>query len=166
MIIGILSDTHGNVSRTALACAKLRARGVDVVMHCGDIGSEAVLLELASAFDVAGTPVHAVLGNVDCWNDAILHFPTTTVVQIHGTFGDLDLDGHRIALVHGHESHRLHHALHAGMYTYLFTGHTHQAEDRRQGGTRLINPGAVHRSATPSLAVLDLATDALEHMAL
>ena len=55
---------------------------------------------------------------------------------------------------------------HACMYTYLFTGHTHQADDRRQGRTRLINPGAVHRSATPSLAVLDLATDALEHMAL
>ena len=166
MIVGILSDTHGNVKRTAQAAAQLKARGVQAVFHCGDIGSEDVLLELATAFDPSAIPVHAVLGNVDTCIAAVEQFPETTVVCMHGAFGDLTIGGRRIAVVHGHESHRLRHALGPGRYDYVLTGHTHRAEDRRQSGTRLINPGAVHRSGAPSVAVLDLESDVLEHIPL
>ena len=60
MKVGLLSESHGSVQRTALAAAVLKAQGCDVIIHCGDLGTEAVLAELAAAFLPAGTPVHAV----------------------------------------------------------------------------------------------------------
>ena len=54
--VGIVSDTHG-LLRTELEEA---FSGVDVILHAGDVGSLAVLDQLAYI-----APVHAVMGNVD-----------------------------------------------------------------------------------------------------
>jgi predicted phosphodiesterase len=37
-----------------------------------------------------------------------------------------------------------------------------RADDTREGRTRVINPGALHRTRIPSVALLDLATDQLQ----
>ena len=46
-ILGIISDTHGNVARTRSAVAAFRKNGVQEVLHCGDIGTTAVIDILA-----------------------------------------------------------------------------------------------------------------------
>lgn len=155
MKLGILSDTHGQVRRTRAAAEQLKARGVEAVIHCGDIGSQAVLLELVEAFAPPAIPVHAVYGNVD-YDDYV-----GAGIELHGRFADLELGGRRIAIVHGDDGGRLYVACTSGRYDYVFTGHTHAREDRRQGRTRIINPGALQRTPQPGVAVLDLETDAL-----
>jgi predicted phosphodiesterase len=45
---------------------------------------------------------------------------------------------------------------------YVFHGHTHVAEERKSGRTRVINPGALHRARPKTFAILDLASGALE----
>ena len=161
MIVGIMSDTHGNVARTATAALLLKMHGVETVFHCGDLGSEQVLIELAGAFGDAGIPVHAVLGNVDLWSPEIAEFPPHTGVQVHGSRYEAEVDGERLAVLHGHESRRLEAAVTSGDYDYVLTGHTHRREVRREGPTRVINPGAVHRTLEPSIAVLNTKTDDL-----
>jgi predicted phosphodiesterase len=41
-------------------------------------------------------------------------------------------------------------------------GHTHEIRDERVGLTRVINPGALHRAARYTAAVLEPASDRLE----
>jgi predicted phosphodiesterase len=45
---------------------------------------------------------------------------------------------------------------------YLFSGHTHKALDIHRGPTRCINPGALHRAATWTVALLEGANGRLE----
>lgn len=56
MRIGVVSDTHGYFDPRLAALL----RGVDEILHAGDVGSEAVLDQLRTI-----APVQAVRGNVD-----------------------------------------------------------------------------------------------------
>lgn len=162
MIIGIMSDTHGDVKRTAKAIAALKAFHPEHIIHCGDIGSGSVLTELAAGFSDPDIPVTCVLGNVDNYNDDLMS--TWSHVRIAGRFAALELDGKKIAVVHGDDVRRLFAAVQEGTNDYVFTGHTHERSDDREGRTRVINPGALHRSREPGCAVLDLATDTLTYL--
>lgn len=162
MIIGILSDTHGDVKRTVRAIEALKKHRPAHIIHCGDIGSDAVLTELAAGFADPEVPVTCVLGNVDGYGDDLLS--PAHHVQVAGRFATLDLDGKRIAVVHGDDFRRLIGSIQGGLYDYVFTGHTHERADEREGNTRVINPGALHRTWQPGCAVLDLATDTLTYL--
>jgi putative phosphoesterase len=164
MIIGILSDTHGHVGRTVAACQALIARGAEVVLHCGDIGSEEVLIELVSQFAPVDIPVHAVLGNVDLYDQALPAFPESTGVKVWGRLAVLELDGKSIAVIHGDDWRTMERLQLDGEHDYIFSGHTHEAADARFNNTRMINPGAVYRANPPTVAILDLQTDRLEHL--
>ncbi len=156
MIIGILSDTHGRLDPVRQAVEVFRRTGAQAVFHCGDIGGIDVLTELA-AFT---RRLWFVWGNVDLpdhsWADAIarlgLHWPEGPLV--------VELGAKRIALAHGHEvQYRL--LEHDATLDYILSGHTHECGDWRNGRARHINPGALHRAATRTVATLDLQTDAL-----
>jgi predicted phosphodiesterase len=47
VIVGILSDSHGRHERTARAVELLTTQGTEALIHCGDVGGEAVLEALA-----------------------------------------------------------------------------------------------------------------------
>ena len=57
--LGVVSDTHGHVGFAADAVRMLESLAVDVVIHCGDIGSVEIV-PLWRAW-----PTHFVFGNVD-----------------------------------------------------------------------------------------------------
>ena len=46
----------------------------------------------------------------------------------------------------------------------MIHGHTHRQADRREGRTRIINPGALHRAATKTVAILDTVEDELHFL--
>ena len=162
MILGILSDTHGHLARTQQAGNILLEQEASAIIHCGDIGSEAVLIELAAIFDPADIPVHAVLGNVDVYNDDLIHFPETTCIRVQ-RFAELELGGHAIAIIHGDDYRYFEQAVMSGRFEYVFTGHTHERDDRTVGDTRIINPGAVYRAAELGCATLNLTTGKLRY---
>ena len=162
MKIGILSDTHGNVARTLAAIRLLLQEKVEAVCHCGDVGSEQVLQTLASVCEPYHIPVYAVLGNVDHYEPGVTSFQPTGGVTLCGRRATLDLGGHKIAVVHGDDPRLLFEVVRSQQHDYCLTGHTHLADDFKEGRTRVINPGAVHRATTPSVAVLDLEHDQLQ----
>ncbi len=166
MKIGILSDTHGHIPRTGQAVEALRREGVDYVLHAGDIGAEGVLIELAAGFEPQAIPVLAVLGNVDAGDPALARFPESAGVRVAGWRADCTLDGLRFALLHGHDGRALRSAVESGSYHAVVTGHTHRFEDRREGPTRILNPGAVYRSPAPGVAVLDTRSQVFTHIPL
>jgi putative phosphoesterase len=144
MKVGIISDTHGMLSRQALNALD----GVDHILHAGDIGAPEVLQILNTI-----APVNAVRGNMDggAW---CRDLPDTDMVALDAvTFyllhdlNALDLDPKA-----------------AGVQVVVH-GHTHQAADKTHSGVLYFNPGSVTRPGHPggplSLGILEIGEDCL-----
>lgn len=150
MRIGIVSDTHGQLETTQAAVDRLKLLDVQAVLHCGDIGS----LEVVPLF--SSWPTHFVFGNVDHDEEELRREIETAGQTCHARFGDLQLGGRRIALLHSDDARRFHQVQRSGEYDLVCYGHTHCAEEHRDGSTLVLNPGALHRARPHSFAVVDL----------
>ncbi|MCX7044490.1 MAG: metallophosphoesterase family protein [Candidatus Sumerlaeota bacterium] len=148
MLIGVLSDTHGR-----LPSAILRAfEGVEVIIHCGDVGGDEVLSELATI-----APVKAVCGNVD--GSPSKRLPLSRVEEFGGRI---------IAVTHGHLIARhggggygagLVEAFRARRPAVICYGHTHRYAEEWIEGILVLNPGAIFRPRDghfPSAAILTI----------
>ncbi len=156
MIVGILSDTHDKTAAAAAAVALLRRMKAEFFVHCGDVGSERVLDHLA------GLQAAFVFGNNDYDRGGLERYAADIGVRCLGAFGELELGGKRFAVLHGDDFALRRRLFDGQAHDYLLQGHTHVAHDQRIGRIRLINPGALHRARTKSVATLDTETDALE----
>ena len=152
MLLGIVSDTHGDVPNTRDAIGVLESFEVGAVIHCGDIGS----CEVVPLFSAWST--NYVLGNVDQNAKALEAAIQRQQHVLHGRFGHLTLEGRNIAFLHGDDTRRLRDTIESGQWDLVCCGHTHVAKVQRSGSTLVVNPGAVHRAQPHSLAVIDLAT--------
>jgi putative phosphoesterase len=148
--LGIISDTHGHVELTRPAVRMLESLEVDEVLHCGDIGSMAVV-EL-----FANWPTHFVFGNCDENTAAFAAAIERSGQKCHGLFGDLEFEGVKVALLHSHERSRFRQVIDGGLYHLVCYGHTHVAAIDRRGETVVLNPGAIYRANPHSIAVVDL----------
>lgn len=161
MILGILSDTHGQAQRTAVAIRALQAVGAERFVHCGDVGGVDVLEALA------GLDVAIACGNVDCPDSRLVDYAATLGLSVGRPPPiRLEIEGRSIGVFHGHEPafRRLVDGLvETGLapadlepFQYVLHGHTHVANYERLGSTWFLNPGALHRAPFYSVATLDL----------
>ncbi|MBC8203238.1 MAG: metallophosphoesterase family protein [Planctomycetes bacterium] len=153
MLIGIISDSHGEVSRTRSAMQQLADYGCTKFIHLGDVEIVEVLDELIG-FDVV-----LVFGNCD-WGARLYDYAVTVGIDVRDGADVLTVDGKRIAFLHGHDEEKYHFFLNDGV-DYLLHGHTHEKRDEMVNKTRCINPGALHRAAVYTVAVLDPSADTL-----
>lgn len=156
MRIGILSDSHDKSEAMAAAVALLGRHGAEFYLHCGDIGQANMLDHLA------GLKAAFVWGNTDYDRLNLDRYAQKLGIWCYGSFGDLSLDGKRIALIHGDDDRLRRRLLEDQQFDYLMQGHTHIRADQRIGRTRLINPGALHRANPKTVALLDTQTDGVE----
>ena len=119
--VGLISDTHGLLRPEALAAL----RGVDAIIHAGDIGAPDVVDRLATI-----APVTAVRGNNDrgVWAEK---FAATEILEIGGVLvyvlhdvKELDLDPRA-----------------AGMAAVI-AGHSHQPRVEERDRVLYVNPGS------------------------
>ncbi len=142
--IGVISDTHGLLRPEALAAL----RGVDLIIHAGDIGQAAVIEGLRAV-----APVKAVRGNVDRapWAGDL---PKTEAVAI-GDVGVYVLhDLGEIDLVPD-----------AARFKVVVSGHSHQPSTQERNGVLFVNPGSAgpRRFRLPvSIALLHIQGAAVE----
>jgi len=148
--LGIISDTHGHVDLTRSAVRMFESLDVETVLHCGDIGSMAVV-ELFAAW-----PTHFVFGNCDENLDRFAAAIRAAGQSCYELFGDLELEGIRIALLHSHERRRFRETIDSGDYRLVCYGHTHIAAIDPRGDTLVVNPGAIYRADPHSVAIIDL----------
>ncbi|MFI5381322.1 MAG: metallophosphoesterase family protein [Tepidisphaerales bacterium] len=156
MKIGILSDTHGRVDSARLGIEALVGRGAEMLVHCGDVGSPEVLDLLV------GQRSLFVFGNCDWDRETLRRHAQIIGVPCQNAYADLELDGKRLAIIHGDDAGLKRRILAEQQHDYLLQGHTHMRDDVMVGRTRLINPGALHRANPRTVALLDLASGALE----
>jgi putative phosphoesterase len=152
MVIGVVSDTHGHVPYAREGIRILEPFKPTAVLHCGDIGS----VEIVSLF--AAWPMHFVFGNCDYGQTAReLRAAIEQAGQTcHGEFGQIELAGVRIALLHGDNSARLAQTITDQTFDLVCHGHTHMARNEQIGKTRVLNPGALFRATPHSVAIVDL----------
>src|SRR5437667_9051654 len=141
MLIELIADTHGYLDPRVPPALK----GVDRILHAGDIGAEGVLVALART-----APVTAVAGNNDA-KLAQLGLPLRV---------DMVLEGVKLHLVH-----RLIDAAPGSGTRIVVYGHSHKALIAEREGMLWVNPGAAgrvgfHREVT--LALLRVANGRCE----
>ena len=159
MRLGILSDTHDQIDRTRRAVGLLRDAGADVLIHCGDLASPAVVALLA------GLPAWFVFGNHDA--DSVPYLRRAAREAGVGCLdwgGAVEVAGKRVAVTHGHMSADVRYLLADGP-DYLLSGHTHVAAFTDVGAVRRINPGALHRADEFTVALLEVETGSLRFLA-
>jgi len=144
--LGIITDTHIPQRIKVLPPRVSEVfRGVDRILHAGDINARRVLDQLAEV-----APVEAVAGNADLFGHGL---PSTRVIEVAGR---------RIGLVHGHggwsrylrskvrdrfgydEEHYLkivHQSF--GPVDAIVFGHTHRFYRAERSGVLLFNPGPI-----------------------
>ncbi len=167
--LGIIADTHIPWRIKALPPRVFEVfRGVDHILHAGDISSRRVLDQLAEI-----APVEAVAGNADLFRHGL---PLTRVIEV---------EGRRIGLVHGH----------GGWSRYLFSkvrdrfgydeeyylkivcqsfgsvdaivfGHTHRFYHVERSGVLLLNPGPIapdfYNTRGPQVGLLHVSAQMLQ----
>ena len=159
MRIGVLSDTHDNVSNLIFALETLRERGIDTVVHCGDLTdfdlfshfSDFRLIYLIGNMDVSPGTVQQRVNRISPDNFAGLVFTGK-------------LDGVWVAATHSHLEGQVMSLVRERRYQWLFHGHTHRRRDETIRGTRVVNPGALGGSArsSHSFCMVDLGAGDLE----
>jgi putative phosphoesterase len=161
MLVGIVSDTHDNVAAVERAVAAFQERGVETVIHCGDVIAPPVV----PFFE--GLDVHAVLGNNDGELDGLesAFRELSDASELHGRFAALTFDGVDVAVVHGEDEEQLDELAASGSYDLVCYGHWHRAEEREVDDTTVVNPGA-HFPTVPeehqSVAILDTEDESIE----
>lgn len=145
LTVGVISDTHGLLRPEARAAL----RGVDQILHAGDLGTPEVLAALRAI-----APTTAVRGNVDhgVWATAL---PLTEVVRLGSLdvymlhdLGTLDLD-----------------PLAAG-FAAVISGHSHQPKATWTRGVLFLNPGSAgpRRFTLPvTVSLLRVTGEAIVH---
>jgi len=119
--IGLISDTHGLLRPQAIEAL----RGVDRIVHAGDVGDPAVLERLAKI-----APVSAVRGNVD-GGELARRLPRTAEIETPSGW---------LHVLHILEELELNPRA-AGFVAVVF-GHSHRPSLEQREGVLYVNPGS------------------------
>ena len=120
-LIGIISDTHGLVRPQALEALK----GVEMILHAGDVGNQQVLDTLNEI-----APVVAVRGNNDKgdWAEAL---PDWEVVEVG-----------EVSIYMLHDVKEIDISPSGGGFQVVVSGHSHKPSVEEKRGVLYVNPGS------------------------
>lgn len=155
MLIGIMSDSHDSIQGVKDALRVFSERRVELILFAGDmIGSGNCY-----TFEGLGIPIKLVYGNNDGDRVGLAREFARFGGEYLGDFGELEVDGLKIALMHGTDEPLVRAVVASQIYDVVVRGHNHRAEVVRSGRTLLVNPGEIwgHFTGRSSIAVLDTA---------
>ena len=137
-LIGVISDTHGHLGPEVNNAFK----GMDLIIHAGDIGRPEVLKALAKI-----APTVAVRGNMDAgkWPRKL---PRTDRIEV---------GRHAIFVIH--DLYQLTAEPQFDGITVVINGHTHQPRAQKENGVLYLNPGSASQArygSPPSVAILTI----------
>lgn len=150
MVIGLISDSHDHVPHIKKAVEVFREKDVGLVLHAGD---------LCSPFTIPpfeGIPLKGVFGNNDGDQYLILQKFNEIGATHLGSFGEVEVNGKKIALYHGTDAPVTAALEQCGNYDAVISGHTHNKKLETVGNTLAINPGTTHGfEGSATVALLD-----------
>jgi len=153
MRIGVVSDTHDNLTNVRRIVELFNAAGVERVVHTGDI-TQARTLEVLARLDA---PLVGVFGNNDQERDALERAAAALDVHLVDPPLSLRWAGRSITVVHDPEHLHPERVREADVALH---GHTHRRVVEARDGTLHFNPGecAGWMPGCNVVGVLDLVT--------
>ena len=154
MLIGAISDTHDNLPMVEKAVRRLNDEKVELVLHAGDYVAPFVI----PYFKALNAKLIGVFGNNDGDHELLKkRFSETENCEIRGRFAEVDVEGFKIALLHGDEAELLNALINHGGFDAVVHGHAHATVTRRNETTLIVNPGEVcgYLTGKATLALLD-----------
>ncbi len=161
MRIAILSDTHDHIPNLRSAVIYCNAYGVQMMIHCGDLISPFMLIELA---EFSGA-VHLIYGNNVGDQHLISQSCGTKYANIthHGTLGAVEAGGVKFAFNHYPQLARG--IALQGSFDVVCCGHTHNYIVEKIGECLLVNPGDLHGGKKqPGFVIFETATRTIERV--
>lgn len=145
MKIGVISDTHDRLESIVYFKNLLKEAGVEMIVHCGDWVSPFTLEFFDTTFFDFQVPVKSVFGNNEGDVKRIIERNANLTNPIEFAPKDvleLELEGRKIAVYHGHDKIVLKSLILSKQYDAVFTGHTHEVRQELVGKTHVLNPGS------------------------
>jgi hypothetical protein len=121
MKIGVISDTHGLLRPEAVSAL----RGVEHILHAGDVGAPAILNELRQI-----APLTAIRGNIDI-SGPCGQLPALELIELNGSSIYMLHDVHTLDLD----------PVAAGVHVVI-SGHSHKPLIEWKKGVLYFNPGS------------------------
>ncbi|MEK9200945.1 MAG: metallophosphoesterase [Patescibacteria group bacterium] len=159
MKIAIISDTHDHIWNIEKMSALIKQHNCEAIIHCGDFCAPFT----GALISNIGLPIYACLGNNDEDHYAISRkMKPTQLTPLADEFGEVELDSKKIAFCHYPKLGEL--LAKSGDYDAVFHGHTHEAYQKTEGKTLLVNPGSIcgiqgGRPAPASFGIYDTTTN-------
>lgn len=152
MRIGIISDTHDNVSNIKNAALIFKKMDIREVIHLGDVIAPATIRFFKPL------KMKFVKGNCD----GDVEMLKKKIEEIDGEYYPdnllLELKGKKIFCSHK----PMQDVIDSREYDYVLYGHTHVKRNDKLGKTRVINPGAHYYGGENTIAILDIDNDHVE----
>ncbi|MCL2390286.1 MAG: metallophosphoesterase [Endomicrobia bacterium] len=147
MLIGVISDTHDNISSIKEAVKFFNLRGVNLVLHCGDIFSPFA----AEEFSALNCGFKAIFGNNDIFQAELENIISDFGIIRNAPF-EFIIDGKKFIMFH-----RLLTVV-DGKYDYVLYGHTHKPWIENIKDTVYLNAGEAcgYRYGRRTAALIDL----------
>jgi putative phosphoesterase len=157
MRIGVVSDTHNNLTSVTRIVELLNEAGVDRVVHTGDI-TQAKTLEVLARLDA---PLHGVYGNND-WGEREALESAAARYEIALVDPPLHLEwaDRRLTVVHDPRDFEpiLHPTTGSEAPCLILHGHDHRYRFEQRAATTIFNPGecAGHMKGRNAIGIIDL----------
>lgn len=143
-VVGVIADTHGLLPPASIKLLK----GVDLIIHAGDVGNIEILNELKAI-----APVVAVRGNMDM-TEELSELPETEAIEVGGFLLYVVHDIHKLDIAPAE----------AGFDAVIF-GHLHYPTVTEKNGVLFLNPGSVaqpRRNYPASMALLHIQVNSIK----
>jgi putative phosphoesterase len=154
MLIGLMSDTHDNLTMVGKAVAKFNEENVKLVLHAGDYVSPFVIQK----FKPLKARMIGVFGNNDGDRELLkTRFKEDPNLEIRETFAKIEVDSIKIALTHGNDLELLDALINCSSFDIIAHGHAHMARVENRSDKLIVNPGEVcgYLTGRPTIALLD-----------
>lgn len=161
MLVGIITDSHENMTNIKKAVNIFNEKKVGYVLHCGDIISPIT----ANEFKNLNSKMILVFGN----NDGEKPYLIKTFNNIGNFYPpghEFELDNKKFIMMH--EPVGISALAESGQYNYVLYGHTHKKDIRKVNNTTIINVGESCGWLTgkASIGILNTKTDDIDLISL
>ena len=162
MKIGIISDTHNQISLIQKALGVFKDEKVEMIIHAGDMD----LANMLEEFKNIEAPIKMALGNIDQEPELFLEKAKNFGLDfVLNSFLDFNINGKSFYVFHGNVLGNLSNVIDilvsSKKYDVVIHGHTHRPRNEIIDGVLVLNPGSLQPLSVgvkPSIAIYDTDT--------
>ncbi len=156
MRVGVISDTHDNLPLVDRALGFFQTSAVEYVVHAGDW----IAPFTAKKFVAYEGKLFGAFGNNDGETLGLSRVFREMDAVVKGEFTQLELDGQRIAVMHGTYPAVVDAVARSARFDTVIFGHSHVPSVEQRGDVLLVNPGEAcgYLFGHSTVAILDTGT--------